>query len=44
MQILTFKLDFKHSNANFNPTNEIRNIWMQIQTIQKGFEGFECKF
>jgi len=25
-------------------SNEIRNIWMQILTIQKEFDTFECKF
>ena len=44
MQTLTFEPDFKNSNANFNPSNQFRNIEMQILTIRKGFETFECKF
>ena len=43
MQTLTFEPDFKNSNANFNPSNEIWIIRMQILNIRKGFETFECK-
>ena len=50
MQILTFWKRFetfephsKHLNANSNPSNEIRNIWMQIQNILKRNEAFESK-
>ena len=32
----------KNSNVNSNRSKEIRSIWMQIETIRKGFEGFEC--
>ena len=39
-----FKRDSKHSNANSNPCNEIREIRMQILIILKGFEAFECNF
>ena len=41
------KKDLKNSNANSNHSKGIRNIRMQILTIQKGFEGFKafkCKF
>ena len=34
----------KHSNANLNHLKGIRNIGMQILTVQKRFEAFECKF
>ena len=36
-----FERDSKHSNAN---SNHLKGIWMQILTIRKGFEAFECKF
>ena len=39
-----FEKDSKHSNANSNHSKGIRSIRMQIRTIQKGFEVFECKF
>ena len=41
-----FERDLKHSNANSNHSKEIWSIWMQIQirTIEKGYEAFECKF
>ena len=32
----------KNSNVNSNRSKEIRSIRMQIETIRKGFEGFEC--
>ena len=45
LQIRTIQIrDSKHSNANSNPSNEFRIIRMQILTIRKGFEAFECKF
>ena len=31
-------------NANLSASNEIRSIRMQILTVRKGFEAFECKF
>ena len=39
-----FEPHSKKSNANLNPSNEIRIIWMQILTIRKEFEAFELKF
>ena len=36
--------DSRHLSASFNYLNEIRNVWMQILAIRKGFEAFECKF
>ena len=51
MQILTiwkwfepFESDLNHSNANWNPSSEIRSVRMQILTIPNGFEAFESKF
>ena len=32
-----------HSNANSNPSNEIRSIPIDILAIEKGFEAFVCK-
>ena len=48
-EILTIRMQIgeqnsKQLNANLNPSNEIRIIRMQILTIRKGFEAFECKF
>ena len=34
----------KHSIQNSNHSKGIRNIRIQIRTIQKGFEAFESKF
>ena len=42
MQIQTIPR-FKKSNANSNHSKVVRSIWMQIRTIWKWFEGFECK-
>ena len=49
-----FKRDSKHSNANSNlemdskhsnaNSNHSKRILMEIRTIWKGFEAFECKF
>ena len=40
----SFEPNSKHSYANPNLSNEIRNIWMQNLTIQTKFKAFECKF
>jgi len=44
-----FERDSKRSNANLNHSEgiwsiwmEIRNIRMEIVSLQKGFEAFEC--
>ena len=39
-----FEKDLKHSNPNSNHSKVIRSIRIQIQTIWKGLEAFECKF
>ena len=46
MQIptLNFEREWKHLIANFNHSKGIRSIRIQIRTIRKGFEAFECKF
>ena len=42
--LVAFKPNLKHLNANSNHSKGIRNMQMQIRTIQKGFEVFESKF
>ena len=44
MQIGTLREKCEVLNGNFNHSKWIRSFWMQIRTIQKGFEAFECKF
>ena len=44
MQIQPFERDSKLSNAISNHSKGIGSIRIQIRTIRKGFEAFECKF
>ena len=39
-----FEKDSKNLNPNSNYSKEIRSIRIQVRTIQKWFEAFECKF
>ena len=44
MQILTILKDSKLSKPNSKHSKGIWRIRMQIQTIQKEYEAFECQF
>ena len=37
------KRNSNHSNSNYKQSNQIRSIWMQIQTLWTRFEAVKCK-